>query len=80
MNLTKNVYSLLEPLARVFPNIEKVHIENYERSEIYLDGIDNIKLLHRFPRLRALDLVDVEMTPVYYYLEEGGGEKITSFR
>ena len=80
VNLCRNTYSLLEALARSLPNLETLNISNFERSEQYLDGIDNLPLLHSFPRLSNLSLQDVDMDQFYHYFEQGGGQNIRSLR
>jgi len=79
VNLAQNTYSLLEPLVDILPNLEHLTINNFERSEVYLDGQDNLPLLHSFKKLSSLVLKDVEMDQMYKYLSEGGGQNIKSF-
>jgi len=79
VNLSRNTYSLLDPLSQILPNLQHLTISNFERSEVYLDGLDNIPLLHKFTRLQSLTLQDVEMDQMYRYLEQGGGYNIRSF-
>lgn len=79
VSLGRNTYNMLEPLSKVFPNLERITLNNYERSEIYLDGTDNLKHLHKFARLNSMILNDVEMAPVCKFFENGGlGSQITS--
>ena len=79
VNLSRNTYSLLDPLSQILPNLEHLSISNFERSEVYLDGQDNIPLLHTFSKLISLDLQDVEMDQMYKYMAQGGGQNIRSF-
>jgi len=79
LNLARNTYTLLEPLSQSFPNIEHLTISNFERSESYLDGVDNLPLLNSFKSLTSLSLQDVEMDQFYNYFEQSGGQKIKSF-
>ena len=79
VNLSRNTYSLLDPLSQILPNLEHLSISNFERSEVYLDGQDNIPLLHTFSKLSSLDLQDVEMDQMYKYMAQGGGQNIRSF-
>jgi len=79
VNLSRNTYSLLEPLSHILPNLEHLCISNFERSEVYLDGQDNLPLLHTFGKLNSLSLQDVEMEQIYKYLEQGGGQNIRCF-
>ena len=64
INLSRHTYSLLQPLSRLLPNIERLTISNYERSEAYLDGEDHLPLLSHLHRLTHLALQDVELEPV----------------
>ena len=80
INLSRHTYSLLEQLSQSLPNLEHLTIENYERSEAYLDGIDNIPLLQTFSLLSSLALKDVEMDQIYKFLEQGGGGNIKILR
>jgi len=79
VNLTRNTYSLLDPLSQILPNLEHLSISNFERSEVYLDGQDNIPLLHTFSKLRSLTLQDVEMEQMYRYMAQGGGQNLRTF-
>jgi len=79
VNLSRNTYSLLDPLSQILPNLEHLTISNFERSEVYLDGHDNLPLLHVFTKLQSLTLQDVDMDQMYRYLEQGGGFNIRSF-
>jgi hypothetical protein len=79
VNLSRNTYSLLDPLSQILPNLEHLTISNFERSEVYLDGQDNLPLLHTFSKLRSLSLQDVEMDQIYRYLSQGGGHNLRSF-
>jgi len=79
VNLSRNTYSLLDPLSQILPNLEHLTISNFERSEVYLDGLDNLPLLHVFTKLQSLTLQDVEMDQMYRYLEQGGGHNIRCF-
>eukprot|EP00092_Neocalanus_flemingeri_P045965 GFUD01051589.1.p1 GENE.GFUD01051589.1~~GFUD01051589.1.p1 ORF type:complete len:583 (-),score=144.78 GFUD01051589.1:87-1835(-) len=79
LNLSRNTYSLLEPLSHILPNLEHLSISNFERSEVYLDGQDNLPILHTFGKLSSLDLQDVDMDQIYHYLAQGGGQNIRSF-
>ena len=80
VNLSQQTYSLLEPLARSLPNLEHLHFYNFERSEAYLDGIDNLPILQSFSRLHTLSLNDVEMDQIYNYFKTYGGSNIIKFR
>ena len=80
VNLCQQTYSLLEPLARSLPNLEQLKFNNWERSEAYLDGIDNLPLLQSFSRLHTLTLQDVEMDQIYNYFKTCGGSNIRTFR
>ena len=80
VNLSQQTYSLLEPLARSLPNLEQLKFNNWERSEAYLDGIDNLPLLQSFSRLHTLTLQDVEMDQIYNYFKTCGGSNIRTFR
>ena len=80
VNLSHQTYSLLQPLARSLPNLEQLIFNNFERSEAYLDGIDNLPLLQSFPRLQSLTLHDVEMEQIYNYFKTYGGSNIKTFR
>eukprot|EP00092_Neocalanus_flemingeri_P085661 GFUD01107809.1.p1 GENE.GFUD01107809.1~~GFUD01107809.1.p1 ORF type:complete len:583 (+),score=150.96 GFUD01107809.1:165-1913(+) len=79
LNLSSNTYSLLEPLSHILPNLEHLSISNFERSEVYLDGQDNLPILHTFGKLSSLDLQDVDMEQIYHYLAQGGGQNIRCF-
>ena len=79
-NLSRHTYSLMEALSRSLPNLEHLHISNFERSEPYLDGIDHLPLLHSFAKLSSLSLQDVDMDQFYHYFAQGGGQNIRSFR
>jgi len=79
VNLSRNTYSLLEPLSHILPNLEHLAISNYERSEVYLDGQDNMPLLHKFSKLNSLTLQDVEMDQIFNYFSQGGGQNLRSF-
>lgn len=79
VNLSRNTYSLLDPLSQILPNLEHLSISNFERSEVYLDGQDNLPLLHTFSKLSSLDLQDVEMDQMYKYMAQGGGQNIRTF-
>jgi len=79
VNLSQQTYSLLEPLARSLPNLEHLHFYNFERSEAYLDGIDNLPILQSFSRLHTLSLNDVEMDQIYNYFKTYGGSNIIKF-
>lgn len=72
LNLTHHTYSLLEPIARLLPNLERLTMSNYERSEAYLDGEDNLPYLANFKRLTSLSLLDVELGPVFPHLKSSG--------
>ena len=80
VNLTQQTYSLLEPLARSLPNLEQLHFNNFERSEAYLDGIDNLPILQSLSRLHSLTLQDVEMDQIYNYFKTYGGSNIRRFK
>ena len=80
VNLSHQTYSLLPPLARSLPNIHKLNINNFERSEAYLDGVDNLPLLQSFCSLHTLTLQDVEMDQIYNYFNTYGGSNIRTFR
>jgi len=80
INLARHTYSLMEPLANLLPNLEKITMSNYERSEAYLDGEDNLPILGAFPHLTYLVLQDVEMEPVFRYLGSSSvGRNIKGF-
>ena len=80
INLSRHTYSLMEALSRSLPNLEHLHISNFERSEPYLDGIDHLPLLHSFAKLSSLSLQDVDMDQFYIYFAQGGGQNIRSLR
>ena len=80
IKLSRHTYSLLEEISSSLPNLEHLSIDNFERSEAYLDGIDNIPILHSLSHLTSLVLNDVEMDQFYKYFEQGGGANIRSFR
>jgi len=80
VNLSHNTYTLMEPLSRLLPNLEHLSISNFERSEVYLDGEDNLPLLNNFSKLSSLALHDVDMDQIYKYLAQGGGLNIRSFQ
>ena len=81
INLSRHTYSLLEPLARSLPNLEHLSLANYERSEAYLDGEDQLPRLGAFPRLSSLALQDVDMEEMFHYLQQSGtGRNIKTFR
>ena len=80
INLSRHTYSLMEALSRSLPNLEHLHISNFERSEPYLDGIDHLPLLHSFAKLSSLSLQDVDMDQFYHYFAQGGGQNIRSLR
>ena len=81
INLARHTYSLLEPLARSLPNLEHLSLANYERSEAYLDGEDQLPRLGAFPRLSSLALQDVDMEEMFHYLQQSAtGRNIKTFR
>ena len=81
INLARHTYSLLEPLARSLPNLEHLSLGNYERSEAYLDGEDQLPRLGGFPRLSSLALQDVDMEEMFHYLQQSAtGRNIKTFR
>lgn len=81
INLRQNTYSLLKHVVRIFPNLRSITLTNYERSEAFLDGEDNLKLLHALPHLRELNLVDVDLSSVYHHLESDQiGPNLETFR
>ena len=80
VNLSQQTYSLLQSMAHSLPNLQQININNFERSEAYLDGVDNLPLLQSFPRLNGLTLKEVEMDQIFNYFQTFGGNNIRSFR
>jgi len=79
LNLSRHTYSLLEPLHRLLPNLHRIALSNYERSEAYLDGEDHLPLLGQFPHLAHLVLHDVHLPPVLLHLAtSGAGARLTT--
>lgn len=80
LNLQRHTYELLKPLARLLPNLERVSIANFERSESYLDGEDHLPILASFKSLSDLTLVDVDLPPLLGHLSSSGaGKRLRSF-
>ena len=80
LNLSQQTYSLLPTLARSLPSLQSININNFERSEAYLDGVDNLPLLQSFSKLHSLTLKDVEMDQIFNYFQTFGGSNIKTFR
>jgi hypothetical protein len=38
VNLSRNTYSLLQHVVKIFPCLRSLTLTNYERSEAFLDG------------------------------------------
>ena len=72
--------SLLEPLVATLPNLTRLTLSYFERSEAFLDGLDLLPLLDRLHRLDSLELRDVELEPgVWGWLERGAGNRLRQF-
>jgi len=72
INLSQNTYALLPNLTRLFPNLTKLTVNNFSRSEPYLDGQDNLSLLPKLSHLRELTFNDVNLDEVYPHLHNLG--------
>jgi len=75
VNLQRHTYELLQPLARLLPNLEHISMANFERSESYLDGEDHLPILASFQSLAHLTLNDVDLPPLLAHLRSSGAAK-----